>query len=131
MGIIAYVEFTGAAKLKQLNAEAPRKLAFNQLALAALLIGYATWSLYTGLSGPSALMSSEAAQDPMVAEMLAPYEGIERQITALVYIVLILVAIFAQGGTALFYFSRTKYVKAYVQETPAWIVAMQRAGFGL
>jgi len=38
------------------------------------------------------------------------------------------VAIIAQGGTTLYYFTRAKYIRAYRDQTPPWIVEMQRAG---
>lgn len=49
----------------------------------------------------------------------------------LIYGTLAAVAIFVQGGTALFYHSRRKYIEAYVNETPAWIVQAQRAGLSM
>jgi hypothetical protein len=41
------------------------------------------------------------------------------------------VAIFVEGGMALFHFSRRKVVEAYIRETPQWIVEAQRAGVPL
>ena len=38
------------------------------------------------------------------------------------------VAVFGQGGTALFYLSRRRHVEAYLRDTPQWIVDAQRAG---
>ena len=38
------------------------------------------------------------------------------------------VAIFVQGGTALYYLSRRRLIEQYLRETPAWIVQAQRAG---
>ena len=34
----------------------------------------------------------------------------------------------AQGGTALYYFSREKHIRAYREQTPAWIVEFQQGG---
>ena len=33
-----------------------------------------------------------------------------------------------QGGTALFYLSRLRHLREYVQNTPQWLIQMQRAG---
>ena len=38
------------------------------------------------------------------------------------------VGVFGQGGLALYYATRAKLVRAYIEETPSWIVDMQRAG---
>ena len=43
----------------------------------------------------------------------------------------IVISIVLQGGTAIYYKSRRKYVEAYVRETPDWIVQMQRAGIAV
>jgi hypothetical protein len=46
----------------------------------------------------------------------------------MVYGGLAAVAIFGQGGTALYYWSRRRFVEAYLKETPRWIIDAQRAG---
>jgi mannose/fructose/N-acetylgalactosamine-specific phosphotransferase system component IIC len=62
------------------------------------------------------------------AELPADDADLVHLAITILYSSLIAVAIFAQGGTALYYFSRQKYLQRYVQETPAWILEMQRAG---
>ena len=37
-------------------------------------------------------------------------------------------AIVAQGGAALFYFTREKYLREYRQRIPPWILQMQKTG---
>ena len=59
---------------------------------------------------------------------LGPVEGLTRLITLAIYGGMIAVAVFAQGGLALYYFTRGKYVRAYVQQTPEWVLAVQKAG---
>ena len=129
MAVIAGIELTGAGRLRRLDPRAARMLGFNQLAFAMLLIVYAIVSLHGELT--SGLSSQLSGIDPAAVDMLKPYEGLVRQITIAVYGSLIAVAVLAQGGTALFYFSRTKHVEAYLKQTPAWIVQMQRAGISL
>lgn len=124
---IAYVELKTIDAIKRLEPTSVRRLGWNQLALGALLLTYAAWSLYAAWFGPDPLASTIAAA-PETAEMLAPYSSIARLISAAVYICLAGVAIFAQGGTALYYFTREKHIRAYREQTPAWIVEMQQAG---
>jgi hypothetical protein len=81
--------------------------------------------LYQSVYGPD-LLASAAAEVPEAADMLAPYSGLARMISIAVYVGLACVAIFAQGGTALYYFSREKHIRAYREQTPAWIVEMQQ-----
>lgn len=124
---LASVELGAVAGLKRIEPSAARRLGWNQLALAGLLLAYAGWSLYGAMFGPDPLASTIAAV-PEAAEMLAPYSSMARMISAAVYVALALVAIFAQGGTALYYFTREKHIRAYRAQTPGWIVQMQQAG---
>jgi len=124
---VAYVELSAVPSLKRLEPSVTKRLGWNQLALSAILLTYALWSLYAAWFGPDPLAETIAAA-PETAEMLAPFSSIARLINAAVYIALAGVAIIAQGGTALYYFTRAKYIRAYREQTPAWIVEMQRAG---
>lgn len=124
---VAWVELSTVGRIKRFESRAARRLGWNQLALASLLLGYAGWSLYGAMFGPDPLASTIAAA-PETAEMLAPYSSMARTISAAVYVCLALVAIFAQGGTALYYFTREKHIRAYREQTPGWIVQMQQSG---
>jgi len=124
---IACVELSTVASVKRLEPSAARRLGWNQLALAGLLLGYAGWSLYAAWFGPDPLAATIAAA-PETAELLAPYSSLARLISVAVYVALAAVAIFAQGGTALYYFTREKHIRAYREHTPSWIVEMQQGG---
>ena len=124
---IAYVELSTVPRIKRLEPGAARRLGWNQIALGSLLLIYAGWSLYSMMFGPDPLAAT-IAQAPETAELLAPYSGLARMIGVAVYIGLALVAIFAQGGTALYYFTRDSHIRAYRQQTPAWIVEFQQGG---
>lgn len=131
MAIIACIELTGASRLRRLDPQAARMLGFNQLAFALLLVAYAIWSLYHELKSGGGMRAELAAVDPSAVEILKPFENLARQITLMVYGALIAVAVLAQGGTALFYFTRIKHIRAHLKQTPAWIVQMQRTGVSL
>ncbi len=124
MCAIAYVELSAVDRLKRLDPSVARRLGWNQIALATLLLGYAGWSLHGAWFGPGPLAATIAA----APEMLAPYASIARLISVAVYVALAAVAIFAQGGTALYYFTREKHIRTYREQTPAWIVEFQRGG---
>lgn len=130
LGAIAFVELRSAGQLRRLEPRALRTLGRNQLALASLLIVYACWGIYAELSGPGAYAAA-VASDPELAPMLAPIEGMMRQMAIVTYVGLIGVALLAQGGLALFYFSRLKHLQDYLQHTPGWIIDMQRAGLSI
>jgi hypothetical protein len=127
LATIAYVEFRGRAMLRRLDDRAPSWLGYNQVGFAGLLIVYALWNLWSIHHDPSQIQSA-VASDPQLAEMLGPIEDMVRLVFVLVYVTLIAVAVFVQGGTAWFYFSRAKHLRAYLAQTPEWILAMHRAG---
>ena len=120
---IAYVEFRGAARLRRLDPTAPRLLAVNQLVLAGAVFLYCLWNLYLtsenrGLIG--VLMSQ--GLDQSGPEMVAS----ARTILYAMYAGLAVIGPGATLGAAWFYSSRTAHLNAYLANTPAWIVGMQR-----
>jgi hypothetical protein len=127
MGAVAFLELRGAARIRLLQPEAARGLGFNQLALGGLLIAYAAWQIFSHLTGTGEY-AQLAASDPQLGQMLAPVEDLTRMIVVGVYAGLIVASLVAQGGLAMFYFSRVKHIRAYVRQTPEWIVNLQRAG---
>jgi hypothetical protein len=124
---IAAVELWGAARLGRLDPSAPRMLGFNQIAVALLLTAYAAWSMYAVAYGPAAT-STMSADERELATMLGPVDELSRQIQYVIYGIVILVAVFGQGSLALYYFSRARHVRAYLEQTPPWIIEMQKAG---
>jgi len=130
MCFAAYNSFRGLSQLRQLDPKSCQLLGRNQLFFASCLILYAAWNLYFYSHSP-APFADVIASEPEAKEMLAPFQDMALSITKLVYWILIAVALFAQGGAALYYFSRGKYVEQYVTETPEWILQLQRAGFKL
>jgi hypothetical protein len=125
MGVIASIELRGTKQLRRVDPQAARRLGFNQIALALLLILYAVWSLWSEWSG-GGMIAVVSEVDPAAAELLKPMEGLAHLLSMMVYGSLIGVAMFAQGGMAWFYFTRIKHIQEYLEQTPAWIVQMQR-----
>jgi hypothetical protein len=130
MGAVAFVELRAASRLRRLETGVTRTLGFNQLALATILIIYALWRLHAEMTGVSPYAAYKAA-DPQLGRMLQPIENLTHLIAMALYGAMIAVALFAQGGLALFYFTRRKHIDAYLAKTPAWILAMQRGGIAL
>jgi hypothetical protein len=127
MAAVAYFEFRGATRLRQLDPSAAKSLALNHVLLGALLVGYAIYSIWSMLNRQS-FITSQLSSSPELATMGVEVEELARMIGWMIYGAVGAVGIFAEGAVALFYLSRRKYVDAYVRETPAWIVDAQRAG---
>ncbi len=125
MGAIAYHEFKGRRLFQQLSPKAPRLLGWNQIALAAVLVCYGLWNINAALTGPSPYAEHIAANDE-VASILGPIDELHTLIAIVVYGSVIVLSIVFQGATAWYYFSRLKHLRAYVQETPDWVVELQK-----
>lgn len=63
--------------------------------------------------------------------MFGSIEDLTRMIMLAVYTSLIVFAVTIQGGTSLYYFIRSTHIQAYVEDTLAWIVQLQRSGFSV
>lgn len=101
-------------------------LAFNQLALGVFLVAYAIWSLHAAGSASSSVLPG--ISDPQLVDLLGPTDGLVREINELVYGSVIAIGVGVQGMAALFYFRCEKSIRAYLRDTPDWIVRLQAAG---
>jgi hypothetical protein len=128
MCAIAYYEFQGGNAIQKLDPDAPRRLAINQIIFGGLLFVYAGYSMWHGMTTPSEL-SQELSGDPEIGNMFGGSLGdLEHAVNALVYGILMVVAVAGCGATALYYNSRRKHIIKYVEQTPPWIIDLQRAG---
>ena len=125
LGIIAYHEFKGRRGLRQLNPRSPRLLGMNQIAFAAILIVYSLWCIFAALTGPS-LYAEQIAAGPEMARVLGPIEDLSFTITLAVYGSIIVGSVLFQGLNAMYYFTRSRHLQAYLTETPQWVIDLQR-----
>ncbi len=128
LAALAWNELRGRRRLLELDPQAPALLGWNQVALLALVSGYCLWQIATSLFGDSAV-AAEFTAHPELRELLGSgeeFEAMLRPLVAMFYGLVILVSVAAQGLNAWYYFSRSKHVEAYLRETPAWAVELQR-----
>ncbi len=123
LSIIGFVELKGRTQLLSFNPKALKHLALNQVAFACVLIAYAGWSLYSGLTSPSQIASVAGTQGMAGLENI---ESLEHLLTLAIYGGLILGTIIFQGGAALYYATRSKYMRRYINNTPQWVLELQR-----
>ena len=129
---IGAIELYAARRLRRLEPPAVGILVWNQIVLGSVLMGYAIWRVFDALHNPAnSALAAEAAAAGLTASDLQGVVGLEQSITLLVYYSLMAIAIFGQGGLALFYFTRRKHLLAYLAQTPPWITQMQKAGMGI
>lgn len=117
--IIARNEFRGRALIRRLDPRGAMLLAKNQLGLIVIIIAYSLWSIYSAIAN----VSSETTQ---LLELAGFPSGLVTDLTVMVYGVVIVLTVLVQGLNARYYFLRIQQLKDYVDQTPAWIVDMQR-----
>lgn len=121
MAVVTWNEYRGRALLRAFDPAGPRLLGRNQLGLMGLIIVYALWSMYQTTANP----------DPELAQMDqilgGDTAGLVAELTVYVYVGVIVLTGLFQGLLARYYFKRIAMVEAYVRDTPAWVVDMQRA----
>ncbi len=126
LAIVSYNEFAGAKMFRRFDEQATRRLGFNQLGFCGVLIIYSLWSIYCILTEPNPYAAALPANDRALAT-LGSIEQMYTTISLTVYGSLIFLSMIFQGGTAWYYFTRGKYIRAYVNETPPWIIDLQRS----
>ena len=129
LGLAAFNEFKGRRLFRGFDRRAPQLLGWNQVCLMALVIGYCTWMIADAYFRPNPY-ADEIARAPMLAEMLGPMSELQWQLTLAIYGAVIVGAIVFQGLNAVYYFTRAKHLRAYLDETPDWVVDVQRRTAG-
>ena len=126
LAIAAYNEFRGAQELRRFDEGASRRLGLNQVGLCAALVLYGAWGVYSTYSTSSAYAAALAGS-AQAAQLVGSIERLEKTVSLGVYGGLIVLSILFQGGTAWYYFTRRRVLRAYISETPAWILELERA----
>ncbi len=128
LAIVSYNEFRGRKRLLRFDPAAAKILGWNQLALLAMIVVYCLWMLYVGLVGESSFVAQMEAQPELQAALgsLDEIGGLYDSLVVVLYSSIIVGTVVFQGLHALYYFSRRKYVQAYVRDTPEWVRDVQR-----
>lgn len=119
-------ELTLRRRLLLLDCAAPRKLALNQLVLGLALSVYAVYMLF--MAPASSMMQSAIESDPMLqstpelAGMLDDMANLEKIAKSLMYAGIIVIALFVQGSTAIYYSCKARVLKRLHKQSPDWCV---------
>ena len=124
LAAVAWNELRGAAMLRRFEPEGPRRLGYNQIALAVLIVAYAGWSLAGALRHPMLGTGAGATGDPQTDAMLG---NLGTMVALALYGGMAVVGLIAPGLTALYYFTRGRMVRAMLDGTPEWVVQTMRA----
>ncbi len=126
LALVAWNEFHGQKLLKRFDQSGPRFLGWNQLGLLSLLIIYSVCNIYFAFNGPNPY-AEQIQATPELASMLGSVGELYATVTLFVYGSLIIGSLIFQGLNAVYYFSRQKHLQAYLDQTPAWVVDLQRS----
>lgn len=129
LSLVAWTEFKGRKLLLRFDLRAPRLLGLNQVCLLVLILGYCAWMIGNACLGPN-LYDEMIKREPMVRETLGSLGDMYVKLSVLVYACVAVATLAFQGLNALYYFSRAKILRAYLNETPPWIVEVQRRAAG-
>ncbi len=129
LSLAAVNEFRGRGMLRRFDRRASRVLGWGQLGLMALLIGYGAWMLANAYYAPNVYADAIAAE-PMLASSLASIGETYKLLSLALYGGLIAATLIFQGLNAVYYFTRAKHLRAYLDETPGWVVEVQRRTVG-
>ena len=125
LAFVTYNEFRGRKLLLRFEPRATRVLGWNQLVLMGLLIAYGAWHIGAAYLGPSPYEQA-IRTTPQLEKMLRPVENLYTLLTVVVYGGVIVGTMIFQALNAAYYFTRAKRLRAYLAETPDWIVDLQR-----
>ncbi len=117
--IVARNEFRGRTLIRRWEPRGAMLLARNQIGLIGIVIAYCLWSMYSAVANPS-------RETTQLEELAGLPSGLVTDLTLMVYGVVIVLTLLFQGLNAWYYFVRIKQLKDYLDETPAWIIDMQR-----
>lgn len=128
MAVLAWNEARGRRGLIEADARAPRRLAFNQLALLGCVLAYCIHGAYVAWTGPS-LLDSVLVGAPELRELgdaaagagtsLGELSEWGRVVALIIYGAVAVASALVQGLTALYYSSLRAAVAA-LGEAPAW-----------
>ena len=118
--LLSWNEFYGRRLLRRFDPCGPERLGKNQLALMVVVIAYCLWTMYDTWAHPSSDLEQLEA-------LLGPTGDLVTQLTVRIYGTIILASMVVQGLNARYYFARTGLIKGYLDQTPAWIIDLQRS----
>jgi hypothetical protein len=131
LSAVAYNEFLGRKWLLRFDRRAATLLGWNQLALLSIIVGYSLWAIYTNLNEATSVAAELQSYSEFESAFGSPsqFETLATQIVIAFYGSVIGASVLFQGLNALYYFTRRKYIDAYIADTPEWIHELESGRF--
>jgi len=128
LSVVSYNEFRGRKRLLRFDREAPIFLGWNQVGFVTVIFIYCTWMLIVGFmsEGPFAAEMKANPELSVAFDSVTEFDQLYRILIAAVYGTVIVLSVVFQGLNALYYFTRRKHLDAYLENTPDWVLDLQR-----
>lgn len=123
LGALAFNELRGGMKLRRFEPAAAKLLAYNQVALGALIFCYSVFALFAALRDPMTAAgggTGDANLDASIAQLSVA-------LSAAIYGSMAVIGIIGPGLSAWYYASREKYIRGMLTQTPDWVIQTLRA----
>ncbi len=124
LGGIAWNEIRGAGMLRRFDPAGPRRLAINQVVLAAFIVVYSLVQLYLSTTASPLEAYGGSTGDAQVDELVT---SMTRTVSYGLYGSMAVLGILIPGLTAWYYHSRGPKLRRFAQANPAWVVEALRA----
>jgi len=129
LAIAARNEFRGRRLLRRFEPRGPRLLGWNQIGLMVLVIGYCAYQVGVAVFGSNPYAEA-IATEPMLAGSLGPLGDLYKTLAIAVYGAVAVGTALLQSLGAAYYFTRGRPMRAYLRETPDWVVRLRRHSMG-
>ena len=116
-------ELRGGALVRRFDPRGARVLGWNQIVLGVLIVAYAGWKLLNTTKGSPLDAHGGSTGYASIDDMIVTMSS---TITVALYVIVAGVGIVVPGLTSLYYFSRGRTIREYVERTPPWIVETLR-----
>ncbi len=116
---LGWNELRGRGLLRALDPRGARILGWNQISLMGVITAYCLWSLHRTLAHPDPEMVQ-------LEEMVGISREMVTQVTVLAYGGVILLTAVFQGLLSRYHFARERLLAEYLEQTPGWILELQR-----
>ncbi|MDV6030636.1 MAG: hypothetical protein F9B45_11135 [Phycisphaera sp. RhM] len=114
LSTVCFFEFWGRRKLLKLDPSATSWLGWNQVGFLSLIVAYCLWMLLGDVPDISA--------NPELSRLLgSDGQQLYQTLNVAVYGSVIVLSVIFQGGNAIYYFTRRRYLVAYQRQTSPWV----------
>ncbi|WP_182871437.1 hypothetical protein [Stieleria mannarensis] len=114
LSTVCCFEFLGRRKLLKFDPAGAIWLGWNQVGFLALIVAYCLWMLLGDVP--------DIRANPELSRLLgSDGQQLYQALNLTVYGSVIVLSVIFQGGNAIYYFTRRRYLVAYQQQTSPWV----------